>query len=66
LEDVVLNHRAITASDTRLRSLIAQLTTSEMAEAIGLLEDLIADRELRPARADDAAEPLVRAVLIAD
>ncbi len=66
MEDVVLNHRAMTASDTRLRSLIAQLTTSEMAEAIGLLEDLIADRELRPARADDTAEPLVRPVLIAD
>ena len=67
MEDVVLSHRAMTASDTRLRSLIAQLTSSELAEAIGLLEDLIADRELRSARADDtAAEPLVRTVLIAD
>lgn len=66
MEDVVLNHRAITASDARLRSLIAQLTASELIEAIGLLEDLIADREQRPARAEGAAEPVVRVVQVAD
>lgn len=66
MEDIVLNHRAITASDIRLRSLIAQLTATELIEAIGLLEDLIADRQQRPVRVDDAAEPLVRLVLVAD
>ena len=65
MEDVVLNYRAVTASDTRLRALIAQLNTDELDEAIGLLEDLLADRQ-RPARADDTAEPTVRTVLIAD
>ncbi len=66
MEDIVLNHRAVTVSDARLRALIAQLAATEMIEAIGLLEDLIADRQQRPARADDATEPLIRLVLIAD
>ncbi len=66
MEDIVLNHRAITASDLRLRSLIAQLTASELTEAIGLLEDLIADRQHRPARADDVTEPMLRLVVITD
>jgi hypothetical protein len=66
MEDIVLNHRAITASDMRLRSLIAQLNASELIEAIGLLEDLIADRRLRPARANDVAEPQLRLVVITD
>ena len=66
MEDIVLNHRAITVGDARLRSLIAQLTATELTEAIGLLEDLIADRRHRPARADDVAEPLLRLVVLTD
>lgn len=52
MDDIVLSHRSVTGRDSQLRSLIAQLRADELEEAIGLLEDLIRDRE-RPARADD-------------
>lgn len=65
MEDLVLDYRAVTGRDIRLRSLIAQLTTDELDEAINLLEDLIADRQRRD-RADDTVERTVRTVLIAD
>ena len=64
MEDIVLNQRPVTARDARLRSLIAQLDTDELDEAIGLLVDLIADRQRSP-RAD-TAEPVVRPVMVAD
>lgn len=65
MEDIVLNHRVPTPRDTRLRSLIALLTTDELDEAINLIEDLMADRQ-RPARAEVTAEPTIRTLLVAD
>ncbi len=65
MEDMVLNQRPITSRDARLQSLIAQLDADELDEAIGLLVDLIADRQRSP-RADDDAEAVVRPVMVAD